>query len=115
MSTLWHDIRFGFRMLMKTPGVTVFAVLAVAIGIGANTALFSMIHGVLLSPLPFPHPERMMWVATFWDDLGESNVSGPDYLDWAEQNTTFEELCALQAMCKFSLIGQGDPVALRYE
>ena len=112
MSSLLQDLRYGLRMLVKTPGVTVFSVLAVAIGIGANTALFSMIYGVLLSPLPFPSPERLMWVATLWDDLGESNVSGPDYLDWAEQNTTFENLCALQGNCRFSLIGQGDPVAL---
>jgi hypothetical protein len=77
-------------MLRKNPGFTVVTVLTLALGIGANTALFSVIHSVLLSPLPFPHADRLAYVETYWnaEDYGAS--SGPDYLDWAERNTVFE-------------------------
>ncbi|MEW6234484.1 MAG: ABC transporter permease [Candidatus Omnitrophota bacterium] len=112
MTSLIQDIRFGFRMLLKNPNVSIFAALALAIGIGANTALFSLIYSVLLSPLPFPQPEEIMWVQTTWRGGGQGNSSGPDYLDWVEQNTVFQELCAMQTDCKFSLTGMGEPKAL---
>ena len=111
MSTLLHDIRFGLRMMMKSRGVTVFAVLALAIGIGANTALFTVIHGVLLSPLPFPEADRLMLTSETWKEQLNS-VSGPNFLDWQEQNTVFEGLCALNAMHKVSLTGDGPPLAM---
>jgi len=112
MASLFQDIRFGFRMLLKNPNVSIFAALALAIGIGANTALFSLIYNVLLSPLPFPHPEEIMWLQTTWRGGGQGSTSGPDYLDWTEQNTVFQELCAMDTYCKFSLTGMGEPKAL---
>ena len=81
MSALWQDVRFGLRMLHKNLGVTVFAVLTLGIGIGANTALFSLVHGVLLSPLPFPQPDRIMLVQGTWKEEEGYVISGfpPEY------------------------------------
>ncbi len=112
MSSLTQDIRFGFRMLWKYPSVTIFAVLALAIGIGANTALFSLIYNVLLSPLPFAEPEEIMWIQSRWSSGDRGTCSGPDYLDWVEQNTVFENLAAMNMDCHFSLTGLGEPKAL---
>lgn len=112
MSSLLQDIRFSFRMLFKNRGITVLAVMALAIGIGANTALFSLIYSVLLSPLPFSQPEKIMFVQTSWQNGGKGSTSGPDYLDWAEQNTVFQNLSAMHTNCKFNLTGLGDPKSL---
>lgn len=113
MNALLHDIRFGFRMLRKNIGTTITIVLILGIGIGANTALFSLIYSVLLSPLPFAEPEQLMYVETHWKTSGgRGNCSGPDYLDWEKQNSTFESLSAMHVDCKFNLTGNGEPVAL---
>lgn len=113
LATVFQDIRFGLRMLLKNPSVTIFSVLALAIGIGANTALFSLIYNVLLSPLPFPEPEKIMWIQTVWRGGGPGSNSGPDYLDWVEQNTVFEELCAMRMGVKLNLTGMGEPKSLK--
>src|SRR5438093_10495509 len=88
-----NDLRFAFRQLLKNPGFTAVTVLTLALGIGANTAIFSIIHGVLLKPLPYPAPDRLM---TLWErspqrGVEQERVSGPNYLDWREQNTVFSE------------------------
>jgi len=113
MTFLFQDIRFGIRMLLKNPSVTLFAVLALAIGIGANTALFSLIYNVLLSPLPFSQPDKLVWVQTVWRGGGQGSNSGPDYLDWVEQNTVFQSLCAMQMGIKMNLTGMEEPKALK--
>ncbi|MCW5560189.1 MAG: ABC transporter permease, partial [Verrucomicrobiae bacterium] len=87
-------MKFAFRQLLKTPGFTAVAVLTLALGIGANTAIFSVIHGVLLKPLPYPNEGQLV---TLWERSPErgvdlQRVSGPNYLDWREQNTVFSEL-----------------------
>jgi putative ABC transport system permease protein len=94
MGTTWQDIRYGVRMLIKNPGFTIVAVLTLALGIGANTAIFSVVHAVLLRPLPYTDPGRL---AVIWNDYGTEGqslpaVSPPDYLDYtqiAQQNAKF--------------------------
>jgi putative ABC transport system permease protein len=95
LEQLWQDIRFGLHMLAKNPGFTVVAVLTLALGIGANTAMFSLVDAVLLEPPPYSHPERIVVV---WEKLpgGErSRISTLNFLDWKNQNTVFEAMAAL--------------------
>jgi putative ABC transport system permease protein len=83
MMNLWQDIRFGLRMLVKNPGFALVAVITMALGIGANTAIFSVVNGVLLRPLPYPEPSRLVTM--------RSNMSVPDMTDFQERATSFEE------------------------
>jgi len=94
VETLLQDIRFGLRMLAKSPGFTVVAILTLALGIGANTAIFSVVKAVLLRPLPFKDPARLVRVNESVDKGGRSPVAYPNYLDWRAQNTVFEEMAA---------------------
>src|SRR5690348_9149527 len=89
-------MRFAFRLLIKSPGFTVVAVLMLGLGIGANTALFSIIHGLMLKPLPYPNPERLvgLWERDSRHGIEREPVSGPDYLDWREQNSVFSAMAA---------------------
>ncbi|MFC1762085.1 ABC transporter permease [Planctomycetota bacterium] len=113
MSTFIHDIKFGIRMLAKRPGVTAIAILILALGIGANTALFTVIHQVLLSPFPFDKSERLMMVEPQWKDGGlNGSSSGPDYLDWRDRNTVFEALSAF-SMGQLNLTKAGDALAVK--
>ncbi|MBA2734499.1 MAG: ABC transporter permease [Acidobacteria bacterium] len=92
----WQDIRYGARMLLKSPGFTFVAVLALALGIGANTAIFSVVNGVLLRPLPFPEAERLVWFDGVNQASGvtESSLAMPDFLDWQKQADSFESVTA---------------------
>ncbi|MGH9871745.1 MAG: ABC transporter permease [Pyrinomonadaceae bacterium] len=95
METLFRDIRYGVRSLLKRPGFTAIALVALALGIGANTAIFSLVNAVLLRPLPFAEPDRLVWV---WGNIksggNRASVSPPDFLDYRQQNNTFEEFAA---------------------
>ena len=89
-----NDLKFAFRQLLKNPGFTAVAVLTLALGTGANTAIFSIINGVLLKPLPYPEPDRLL---TLWErspqrGIEQERVSGPNYLDWREQNTVLSDM-----------------------
>jgi len=112
MKTLWQDIRYGIRMLVKNPTVTILAVIALAIGIGANSALFTIIYNVILSPLPFQKPHELM-VLQCRARGGEMGISGPDFLDLKEQSQTFAELCMLDMKAQFNLTDSGEPISLR--
>ena len=113
MKIIWQDIRYGARMLTKRPGFTLTAAVVLALGIGANTALFSVVHSVLLSPLPFSDPERLVIVQTLWRSSGGTgSVSGPDYIDWADRNQVLEGLCAFD-VCQLNLTGSGEPLAIQ--
>jgi predicted permease len=104
---LVQDIRYGLRMLGKSPGFTAVAVLTLALGIGANTALFSVVNGVLLNPLPYPHPDQVVTMVDWFPGYGESSISYPDFLDWVRLNHTFSSLAAYRRD-SFNLTGQGD-------
>jgi putative ABC transport system permease protein len=101
------DLRFAARMMWKSPGFAAVACLIVALGVGANTAIFSLINGVLLSPLPFDRPEQLTFVWSLDKDTGSANsVAYPDYLDWREQSQLFESLAAFEQE-DFILTGRG--------
>ncbi len=89
-----HDLRFALRTLRSSPGFAATAVATIALAIGANTAMFSFLNGILLSPLPYPNPERIMSVLEKRPDGGNNGISTLNYLDWDEQNTVFEYLAA---------------------
>lgn len=91
---LMRDVRFGSRSLIKSPGFTLGAGTVLALAIGATTAVFSVVNGVLLQPLPYPDAERLMSIETFRTDSGRASqeVSGPDFLDWRAQNDVFETM-----------------------
>ncbi|HEV8702061.1 MAG TPA: ABC transporter permease [Candidatus Polarisedimenticolia bacterium] len=113
MDTLIQDLRYGSRTLLKAPGFTVLAVLTLAIGIGANTALFSVVNGVLLRPLPYPDPERLVMVHGTDVPRGNesANVSPPDVVDFRTQSRSFEGIAAL-SQGDIVLTGRGEPVRL---
>lgn len=110
MNMLLQDIRFAFRMMWKTPGFTLLAIMALAVGIGANTTIFSMVNALLLSPLPFPDMERMMRIYETHkqNGRGNENCSGPNYLDWKERSTSFESI-SLITTDFYNLTGEGQP------
>ena len=111
MQTLWRDIRFGLRMLGKSPAFTAVAVLTLALGIGANTAIFSVVYASVIEPLPYPKPDQLVMV---WSLVNghEAAVSAGDFLDWKQQNTTFQNLVAWSGGT-FSLSIEGHPEALQ--
>ena len=107
METLFKDIRYGIRSLARHPGFTAIAVITLALGIGANTAIFSVVNAVLLRPLPFADPERIVWLWDTQPQLSNAPASLPDFLDWKEQNRSFEHLAAFQSGNMFLDAGNG--------
>jgi predicted permease len=97
VESLWADTKFGFRQLIKNPGFALTAILTLALGIGATTAIFSLVHSVLLRPLPFPQSDRLMWLSMQDHSLPGAvpeSLSYPDYFDWRAQNHTFEAMAS---------------------
>src|SRR3989440_11191906 len=88
------DLKLAFRQLRKSPGFTFVAVLTLALGIGANTAIFSIVNAVLLQPLPYPDAERIMVLNESSGPGQDYSVALPDYFDWQKDNTVFEHLAA---------------------
>ena len=107
MDTLIKDIRYGIRGLVRHPGFTLIAVITLALGIGANTAIFSVVNSVLLRPLPFADPEQIIWLWDTQPQLATAPTSVPDYLDWKAQNRSFEHLAAFQGGNMFFDAGYG--------
>ncbi len=114
MQTLWQDIRYGFRILLKKPGFTATIVLALGLGIGANTAIFSVVNAVLLRPLPFKNSERLVALRQTTtqrkDDL--DFASYPNFTDWRTQNKVFEQLAVFRNVNR-TLTGADQPVRLQ--
>jgi predicted permease len=111
MGTLLHDVRHGARMLRKSPGFTLIAALALALGIGANTAMFSAVNGVLLRPLPYTEPERLLKLYSSMPQFRDASVSYPNFLDWRLRSRSFE-LMAAYRNDTFNLTGQATPERL---
>lgn len=111
MNTLLHDIRYGFRMLLKHRGFTATAILALGLGVGANTAIFSLVNGVLLRPLPFPNAEQIVYFEGRNPTQGitDSNISLPDFVDWSQQTDLFAATCAFYAASSNLAADGGEP------
>jgi len=111
MENLLQDIRYGIRTLGKNPGFTVVAVLTLALGIGANTAIFSVVENLLLRPLPYPQPGRLVEIAnTYLPQIPKAGLSPGDYADWRKQNASFSEMGAYAKILQgFNLTGEGEP------
>jgi len=111
LDNLVQDIRYGYRMLVKNPGFTAVAVLTLALGIGANTAIFSVVNAVLLRPLPFPNPEQL--VALFERDpkvgYDQNFPAAGNYLDWRAQNNVFTQMAAYGGEGQYNLTGAERP------
>ncbi len=111
MENLLQDIRYGIRTLAKNPGFTAVAVLTLALGIGANTAIFSVVENLLLRPLPYPRPDRLVEIANSYPpQLPKVGLSPGDYADWRRQNASFSEMGAYAKITQgFNLTGEGEP------
>src|SRR5882762_1798353 len=96
LDDLRRDMQYALRTLRRSPGFTAVVVLTIALGIGANTAIFSVVQAVLLRPLPYRDPDRlvMVWEADQKKGANHIQVSAPNYSDWREQNEAFEEMAA---------------------
>ena len=113
MQFFWQDLRYGLRTLLKNPGFCAVAILALALGIGPNTAIFTMVNAVLLKPLPVPEPNRvvMIWGTLLKSGFDQMPVSAADYLDWKQQARSFDHMSAAFAIPEYGLniSGIGDP------
>ncbi len=112
MQTLWQDLRYGFRALLRKPGFTIVAVIALALGIGANTAIFSVINSVLLKPLAYKDAERLVTINHDYPKISlKASVSAPGYAHYRDNAKSFESVAAI-AGGSFNLTGGGDPERL---
>ncbi len=108
METIWHDIRYGFKMLLKSPAFTLVAVLSIGLGIGINTAIFSVVNAVLLRPLPvISEPDRLVWF--------RAPISYPSYEEYRDQNDVFTGMTASSGKSEFSLSSNGQPELVQGE
>ena len=116
METLFQDLRFGIRLLLKNPGFSAVAILALALGIGANTAIFSVVDAVLFKPLPFDRPERLMavWERNLTKGEDHDSVMAANYLDWRDRSQVFEQMSA-HAGGSVNLTGLGQPERLHVQ
>ena len=114
MEMFWQDIRYGVRMLLKAPSISIVATIALALGIGANTAIFSVVNAVLLRPLPFANSEGLMnvWETDSVRGYKRGSASYPNFADWREQNHVFERMSSYYTN-NFILTGRGDSTRLQ--
>jgi predicted permease len=108
METLFQDLRYGVRMALKSPGFTAVALITIALGIGANTAVFSIVNGVLLNPLPFPQADQLVALGENKANFENGSISFANFRDWRKDNRSFSSM-ALSRVFSFNLIGAGEP------
>lgn len=114
VTTLLNDLRYAVRVLRRSPGFAITAILTLALGIGANTAIFSVVNATLLRPLPFPHPERIVAIQNQYKALGLDSASSSvaDYVDYRKQRHLFAEVAAINTD-NFNLTGVDRPERLQ--
>src|SRR5215467_16027933 len=114
MDSVFKDLKFAIRGLIKRPGFTAITLMALALGIGANTAIFSLVNAVILRPLPFPQPDRLVWAyGNIRNGGNRASVSPLDFLDYRSQNKTFEHFAASSTVpLPVNLTGSGEPERL---
>src|ERR1051325_4865662 len=108
LDRLMQDLRFGARMIAKSPGFAAMAILTLALGIGANTALFSVVNGVLLNPQPYPEPEQLVELRESKPNFATGSISYPNFLDWQKGNRTFASMALVRGSGSFILTGLGE-------
>jgi predicted permease len=114
LTSLPQDLRYGARVLAKSPGFSLIAILTLALGIGANTAIFSVVNGILLNPLPFHHPDQLVSMFQEIPNFKNGSISYPNFTDWRRMNTTFAGMAAYRST-GFNLSGNGEPERLHGE
>jgi len=112
IETVWTDIRFAFRMLRKSPGFTAVAILTLALGIGANTAIFSVVNAVLLRPLPYPNANRLAMIWSTWGNETRGPASGPELIELRKRSRAFEEIAGIW-VTGGTIIGTVEPEQVR--
>src|SRR5262245_54290341 len=106
-----QDVRYGLRMLLKNPGVTAVSIITLALAIGANTAIFSVVNAVLLRPLPYHEPDRLVSLWAKVPEHGRWRTAPANFFDWKKQNTVFEDVAAFGSWT-MTLTGDGEPEQL---
>ena len=109
MNGFLQDLRYGVRQFVKAPGLSLVIVITIALGVGANTALFSVVNGVLLNPFPYPHPEQLVTLHESKPNFDHGSISFPNFRDWRKDNHTFSAMSISRGYA-FSLTGAGDAV-----
>ena len=114
MSSVWSDVRYAFRLWRRNPGFTAVAVLTLALGIGANTTMFSVVNATVFQPLPFPDAERLQTLWKAGTDPGDLNITSlPNYRDWVAENHVFDSLALFDSSGRgYNLTGNGEPEAV---
>jgi hypothetical protein len=115
VENILRDISYSVRVLLKNYAFTIVVILTLALGIGANTAIFSFANGILLRPLPYPQSDRLAVLdeTALKRGIDSMSVSFPNFLDWREQNKVFEDIAIYSGTSRFSLTGAGEPLELR--
>jgi predicted permease len=108
MEALWKDIQYGVRMLLRSPSFTIVAIVTLALGIGANTALFSLVNGILLEPLRFPQADQLVTLYQHKPQFEYASISYPNFQDWQRDNQTLQSMAGFRPD-NFSLTGLGEP------
>jgi putative ABC transport system permease protein len=112
MEILLQDLRYGLRMMRSKPLFTLVAVLSLSLGIGLNTAIFSVVNAVVLRPLPYEEPDKLMFLAESRESFGDVSIAYPNFLDWKEQNQVFEHLAVFRRQ-SYNLTGGSEPLRVQ--